>query len=1129
MFLRSGDGLCIGRFRIPLDLDPSTLLSEVVPMLTLPPLRKDEDDESESEMEMGAEVESGGEGEGEDEGTQIEHVGSGSGVAVSAVEHGGTEGETSEDEGDETGTLSESGEDKSETQKGDRKTETVVKTYMAGNGETDTSKGEREAEAAEGAGVGSCATAVTQIDVIQEAGCDSESSVTSEETADGEGEREDGVKRDIEGEGVGQREDGADPEEGGEETTPEESEADILAKLKSIVSLRTQNMTPLPQEIPIGLLQTLASGQNLHMAVVLVAYGCESDVPTYTDLGTALPVPTRQYICSPGPIKCSLDLSSAIMYPITPKNPTRSTPSCTVVNVLSTCRTVLMTLLGDTLVQCISLCDPPEGCLECVCTQGGQYHLVRLQPGAPVAYSTQPGLVNDGVSTDIGGSGEGAPLHSVYGIRHKNHTANWVQVPTKVSHGATLALQKLEKNRDTVVGGIDTLDGSVVIGLVVVGYMSQILRLSCDKGVSLNVACTLRTPLRVTSSVTLSAFGETVLVCQKGKEEATTITMSTGCTCVSAVSALNQKLCPLGTLFTLNSSLHLAVGGATCVQIPLSTGQYAVVGDALLYTEGDSDKKTNKKEKEKETSGVIHMLDLSPFRSATLLRGATDSEVGVSAPDIPWASTGKKTVPFTPTLVCRTSRSYLYVALTESLKVVGVAEFDCYKGEWLDLGQGQIEIPESVSLIPLIHNDATMIGSVVYVCYNDQLLSVDILSKECTVIPLTLIDHPRHGVDSQCIVLPTPTGYRLCRVCPEQLVGDAPVGRQLHYTTAGTTASGACIDGVLSLCNSFSVCCGVCRPIQSHHDASEVSKKCVETPEELAETVRLSHPSRVSVGCMNTRDGLAECTLARYDFKETVIPVLRGAVVTSCTFTNCDMNDCDMSGASVTGCTFTGCAMRDMQTEGATLNSVRMSNCSQSGTLFKGAILTDTHRGLHVVDMRDRDLTSETFTTAEDDTAAWDVSGSRVAGCDLSTSTTLSVAQLGTLSNLVGAYLATRDLTGLDLAGKDASGCVMTGCNLSCADVSGAVLDQVDLTKACLVGVTGLTDTQLQRVYSVVGANLGGLDMRGWDLSDVNVSHCDMLGCQLKGCTLHRGYLTGTTLPEGQGRVGCKIVPAEVV
>ena len=93
---------------------------------------------------------------------------------------------------------------------------------------------------------------------------------------------------------------------------------------------------------------------------------------------------------------------------------------------------------------------------------------------------------------------------------------------------------------------------------------------------------------------------------------------------------------------------------------------------------------------------------------------------------------------------------------------------------------------------------------------------------------------------------------------------------------------------------------------------------------------------------------------------------------------------------------------------------------------------------------------------------------------------------------LVSAYSAGHDLTGVILSGVNLSGLDLTYANLSEADLTGAILTAADLTDAVL------TDATLIRV-NLRAAKLSGPDLTGVDLTGAILTGVDLTGAILTG------------------------------
>ncbi|GIQ83785.1 hypothetical protein KIPB_005157 [Kipferlia bialata] len=166
-----------------------------------------------------------------------------------------------------------------------------------------------------------------------------------------------------------------------------------------------------------------------------------------------------------------------------------------------------------------------------------------------------------------------------------------------------------------------------------------------------------------------------------------------------------------------------------------------------------------------------------------------------------------------------------------------------------------------------------------------------------------------------------------------------------------------------------------------------------------------------------------------------------------------------------------------------------------------------------IVDKTNLDLTSDDF--KEQNVTSWDMTGSRVAACDLTGVQGLTVDHISSLSALTQCTLKGMDLTGLDLSGTDATGsdfsmADLRGCTFSSATLTGCVM-----TSANLTDVSGITQEHVASVSILKGVVLTGVDMRGWDLQKVDLGGADLSQCQMGGAKVTEDLVEGTTLPEG--------------
>ncbi|GCA64440.1 hypothetical protein KIPB_014265, partial [Kipferlia bialata] len=229
--------------------------------------------------------------------------------------------------------------------------------------------------------------------------------------------------------------------------------------------------------------------------------------------------------------------------------------------------------------------------------------------------------------------------------------------------------------------------------------------------------------------------------------------------------------------------MQIAVRDWLCVPLPNAT-QYSVHGNTLVYT---------------DTASTLQVMDLTPLLHTPLLRAAATPHRA----SVPWVNDGSDTQPFTPTLKGIVGRRLVAVALEEtSLGVVGLAEYDCARCEW----SVSVQLPEDITTLPLVTNQAIVVGECMYACLGGRLLSVPLSTPSTnsptptTMYPLSLSDQPQYDRDSQHVVLPTAAGDRRLRVSsPLPLLGDSPMVPSVGgRTAAGDCVGGACVKGVVS-------------------------------------------------------------------------------------------------------------------------------------------------------------------------------------------------------------------------------------------------------------------------------------------------------------------------------------------
>ncbi|GCA65013.1 hypothetical protein KIPB_016017, partial [Kipferlia bialata] len=179
--------------------------------------------------------------------------------------------------------------------------------------------------------------------------------------------------------------------------------------------------------------------------------------------------------------------------------------------------------------------------------------------------------------------------------------------------------------------------------------------------------------------------------------------------------------------------------------------------------------------------------------------------------------------------------------------------------------------------------------------------------------------------------------------------------------------------------------------------------------------------SKVCVRGVSLANTLARRRVEGWTLSNCTISDLTGATLSDCTLEGCNLNRCSMSGVTLINCVFQSCNLSGVpDTGGATLVNVTLQECDTTATTLKGSVVSGVNTGLPYTDKTNRDLTCEEI--EGHDISTWDVSGSRVEGCDLSTVQGLTVPHLSSLSAIRQSKLVGMSLVGIDLTDTDCTG-----------------------------------------------------------------------------------------------------------
>jgi len=170
-------------------------------------------------------------------------------------------------------------------------------------------------------------------------------------------------------------------------------------------------------------------------------------------------------------------------------------------------------------------------------------------------------------------------------------------------------------------------------------------------------------------------------------------------------------------------------------------------------------------------------------------------------------------------------------------------------------------------------------------------------------------------------------------------------------------------------------------------------------------------------------------------------------------------------GADLVGADLSGATLRNANLRGVNLSDANLRNANLSCASLSGHKLCATLSDAILINatLSDADLSDAILSKAT-------LSGANLIGATLSNATLNS-------ANLVSADLSSADLSNAILRDANLTGALLTGANLTGAILSGAILSNAvligaDLSGADLRDAKGLTQQQLDRVYSCKKASL---------------------------------------------------------
>jgi uncharacterized protein YjbI with pentapeptide repeats len=275
----------------------------------------------------------------------------------------------------------------------------------------------------------------------------------------------------------------------------------------------------------------------------------------------------------------------------------------------------------------------------------------------------------------------------------------------------------------------------------------------------------------------------------------------------------------------------------------------------------------------------------------------------------------------------------------------------------------------------------------------------------------------------------------------------------------------------------------------SSHDHS--AQACVGEACEDLTNIRLDHSILAAANLSGTKLFGANLFSAN----------LNHANLTNAILTDANLNSATLNYANLTGVVgLSGIQLASTSIVGINLSGVNLNGLNLTNQNLTDAVFTNAS-------MRGVSLRFATLTNAE-------LTGADLTNASLVQAIGLTDSQLQSAASIVGIELTAFDLTGFDLSGLDLTGALLLIANLFGADLTNTNLTNViltgagfidaTLTNANLTGVVGLTDLQLQHAGSIVGIDIGGLDLTGFNL----------IGLDLTGANLHNANLTNADLTD---------------
>jgi uncharacterized protein YjbI with pentapeptide repeats len=173
---------------------------------------------------------------------------------------------------------------------------------------------------------------------------------------------------------------------------------------------------------------------------------------------------------------------------------------------------------------------------------------------------------------------------------------------------------------------------------------------------------------------------------------------------------------------------------------------------------------------------------------------------------------------------------------------------------------------------------------------------------------------------------------------------------------------------------------------------------------------------------------------------------LSGATLSNADLSQATLNYADLSGATLNDANLSGAQMNYTILSGANLGGAILNSADLSSADLSSADLSDAH-------LRNTTLIETNLSSA-------DLGRADLSNADLSN------------AHLKSVLLYKANLNGANLSYTDLSAANLTGADLNSASLGGADLSQADLSSADLRGVQDLTQEQVAKAKSLIGATM---------------------------------------------------------